>query len=291
MKVSIVIPVYNGEKTIARCLDSITRQRGVDQEVIVIDGDSTDGTLRILDRYKDSIAYLESSPDDGQSHAINKGLRAATGDILCWLCCDDTFADRALPKVVQAFQSRRDVDVVSGACMRVFENGQEMLRQVGPKSWQRVPYNNEFDQPAMFWSRRLYERVGDVDESLKLAMDWDYWNRFKREMRDCALLESVLAYYYFSETNKTSMNPDGHLKETQKVVAKYCPFGGLTEKLYSYLYNNFDLKGFYDKEYQLSESDKNLFYQYLRFAKSLFGNDIVDMYNWNWISKMERAKA
>lgn len=288
MKISIIIPVYRGQKTIARCLDSIMAQSGVVKEIIVIDGGSTDGTLNILDSYKNSISYLESKPDRGQSHAINKGLRRATGDILCWLCCDDTFADGALLKAVEAFESGAEVDVVSGACIRVFGDGSQTLREVGPKSWERVPYNNEFDQPAMFWSRRLYDCVGGVDESLKLAMDWDYWNRFKLKMRGHVLLNSVLAYYFFSDTNKTSLNPQGHLKETRKIVAKYCPYGGITEKLYSCLYQNFDLKGYYDDENQVTQDEVSRFHQFLGLSKDIFGKDIVNMYNWNWISKMSR---
>ena len=108
-------------------------------------------------------------------------------------------------------------------------------------------------------------------------------------MRGHVLLNSVLAYYFFSDTNKTSLNPQGHLKETREIVAKYCPYGGITEKLYSCLYQTFDLKGYYDNDSNISKEEANSFYQFLDLSKNIFGDDIVNMYNWNWISRMDRG--
>jgi glycosyltransferase involved in cell wall biosynthesis len=272
-----------------RCLDSIALQGGVNREVLVIDGGSSDATLTIAQEYGDLVQVLVSEPDRGQSHAINKGLDLASGEVLCWLCCDDAYRPGALQEVMQAFGGNERLDVFSGACRRIFPGVGEDIRRVNEKSWARVAYNNEFDQPSMFWSRWTYEQIGGVSEQLHLAMDWDYWNRIRLVMREFSTSDSILSDYYFSDTNKTSLDPSGHLKETRKVVSTYCPYNGLTETLYSNLYSSFDLKGCYDKGGKVPKNLREKHHAYLDFAKTLFDSDLVDMYNWNWISKMERG--
>lgn len=289
MKVSIIVPVFNGVETIRRCLESIASQVGVEREVLVIDGGSRDGTAEVVGEYAGLVSAFVSEPDRGQSHAINKGLAQASGDILCWLCCDDEFTGDALARVVREFRAAADVDVVSGACRRSFPGGGEYVRRIGDKSWDRVGYNNEFDQPAMFWSRAIYARVGGIDETYHLAMDWEYWNRLKAAKRSHRAVDEVLANYHFSAANKTSGNPAGHLAESRRVVAAYGPYAGQTERLYSRLYEEFDLRGCYDADGKVPRSLREEHHAYIRFAKTLFDDDVVNMYNWNWISRMSRG--
>ncbi len=289
MKISVVVPVFDGAKTIGRCLESIALQAEVKPEVIVIDGGSSDETVSIVEKYGHLVKVLQSEPDRGQSHAINKGLELATGDILCWLCCDDEFTPNALAKIVQKFGEDKKVDVVSGACRRLFPDGKTDLRAVSPDSWKRVGYHNEFDQPGMFWSRRAFEQAGGVDESFHLAMDWDYWNRLKSVMRQYRIADEILANYHFSHHNKTSNDPAAHLAETRRIVASYGPYDGQTERLYSHLYTRYDLNGCYDSDRKPRRALRKEHHAYLSFAETIFDEDVVRMYNWNWISRMARG--
>ena len=288
-KISIVIPVLNSEDTIDRCLSSIRSQENLDLEVIVVDGLSSDKTIDIIEnKYLNIVDHLISEADFGQSDAINKGFSYATGNILCWLCADDEFTSHALEEVAHAFAADPDLQVFSGACRRVLKSGKACTRYVSEDSWKRLGYNNEFDQPSMFWSRSVYECIGGVDLNLKVAMDWDYWNKMKIMKVNFLTTTNILSNYYFSEANKTSLNPELHLKETRQIVSKYAPNGDLVLKLYDHLFANFDMKGCYDSTAKIPDDLKKVHHQYLKFAETVFGEDIVNHYNWNWISKMMR---
>ena len=93
MKVSVITAVYNGVHTIEECIKSIMNQTYKDIEHIIIDGRSIDGTLEVIERYKDKIAKVISEPDNGIYDAINKGIGLAIGDVIGVLHSDDFYAD------------------------------------------------------------------------------------------------------------------------------------------------------------------------------------------------------
>src|SRR5947209_16324776 len=93
LKISIVTVVYNAQNTIDRCLESVLRQKFTNIQHIVIDGGSTDDTLRIIDKYRDKLSLVISEPDKGIYDAMNKGINLANGDIIGTLNADDYLAD------------------------------------------------------------------------------------------------------------------------------------------------------------------------------------------------------
>ena len=114
-KISIVTASYNQGKYIEDTVLSVLLQNYPNTEHIVIDAVSTDNTSEVLERYKDRLAKVVIEPDNGQSNAINKGMRLATGDILTWLNSDDMLAPGALAAVAMAFD-RSQADIVAGLC-------------------------------------------------------------------------------------------------------------------------------------------------------------------------------
>ena len=103
-KISLITVTRNAESTIKRCIESVLSQDYANVEYIVIDGQSTDGTLSIINSYRHGIAYSVSEPDKGIYDAMNKGIKIATGDIVGLLNADDCFADtRVLSEVAEAF--------------------------------------------------------------------------------------------------------------------------------------------------------------------------------------------
>src|SRR5712664_2527432 len=87
--ISVVVFARNAVATIGRTLDSVCSQRNRRIELIVLDGGSTDGTVEVIQKYRDRIAQLRSGPDGGPTNAINEGVRRATGDVICLLPADD----------------------------------------------------------------------------------------------------------------------------------------------------------------------------------------------------------
>jgi glycosyltransferase involved in cell wall biosynthesis len=174
---SIVVPSFQQGAFLERTLRSILDQRDADVEIIVQDGGSTDQSVEILERYTDRVQW-ESKTDGGQTAAINKGLRKATGEFVCYLNSDDVLSAGALGRVRDYFVAHPTVQVVYG--LADFIDGQD--RVIAPFPVQDWDYNrllqtNYICQPACFWRHAVIERFGLLDEGLHFTMDYEYWLR------------------------------------------------------------------------------------------------------------------
>jgi glycosyltransferase involved in cell wall biosynthesis len=175
--ISVVTPTLNQASTLERTIRSVLEQ-GTAVEYIVVDGGSTDGTVEILQRYADSLAWWVSEPDEGQSHAINKGLRRATGDIVAYINSDDYYTHDALARVAETFAKKPSAEWVVGACRYLHPDGSLDTIWVpalpaGPRAlWVRdywyVP------QASSFWRRSCVARAGGLREDLHFAMDMEF---------------------------------------------------------------------------------------------------------------------
>ena len=117
-KISIVTPSFNHGEYIEETIRSVIMQGYPNLEYIVIDGASTDNTLKILERYKSDLSVCISEPDEGQTNALNKGFKCATGDILAWLNSDDQYLPNTLFQVAESFDIH-SCDVVVGGCQLI----------------------------------------------------------------------------------------------------------------------------------------------------------------------------
>ncbi len=145
---------------------------------IVIDGGSHDNTLDLLRKSPD-LEWISES-DAGQTDAINKGLARATGEVVSYLCADDLLESDALRVVGEAFAARPEVDVVYGDGY-FLECGWKRRKTAGPFSVERLRKGNFLIQPAVFWRRRVLERFGPLDSSLRYCMDHEFWLRIGAE--------------------------------------------------------------------------------------------------------------
>ncbi len=182
---TIVMPTLNQAAYIERALDSILSQtRDFPLECIVVDGGSTDRTLDILTGYGDSIRWM-SKPDNGQSHALNRGLTLATGTVVGWLNSDDTYEPGALQLVVDVFRAEPAAHWVYGKVRIIDENGREIRHWITAYknmrmrrfSYAKLLRENWISQMGVFWRRSASEEVGPFDEELHLTMDYDFWLR------------------------------------------------------------------------------------------------------------------
>jgi glycosyltransferase involved in cell wall biosynthesis len=180
--VSIVTPTLNQGGFIEATIRSIRGQTYDHYEHIVVDGGSTDGTLDILARLDGTypMRWL-SEPDRGMYDAVNKGMRLATGDILCYLNSDDLFFPWTLETVVEAFAAHPEADFLFGDALGLSPDGREDIRFQPTFRWGFLLYASSFVQPTVFWRRSVAEEVGDFDASMRLAGDLDYWLRMGQE--------------------------------------------------------------------------------------------------------------
>ncbi|MCF8256663.1 MAG: glycosyltransferase [Flavobacteriales bacterium] len=174
---TIITPVLNGAAQISDCILSVAQQ-GVDVQHIVMDGGSADGTQDIIAQHAHLISYWESKADEGQSHAINKGLAMADGRIMNWLNADDTLCPDALLKVAERMDDA--TDVVAGRCAHVHLTGETVT--VGGTllfpTLERTLGRYSMGQPSHFYRTSVVKDLGGLNPALHYAMDLELWFRY-----------------------------------------------------------------------------------------------------------------
>ncbi len=179
MKISVITATYNAQASVAEALESVLSQSHPDVELIVIDGDSKDFTMRVLERY--AINQLVSEPDNGIYDALNKGIKRATGDVVGFLHADDLFACiDVLANVAKAFENP-EVDAVYGDLEYVSkENTKRVVRvwDSGIFSLKKLKRGWMPPHPTLYLRRAWYERLGAFDTQYRIAADYDFMLRF-----------------------------------------------------------------------------------------------------------------
>lgn len=183
--VSIITPSYNQGYFIQETINSVLQQDYRQIEHIVVDGGSTDQTLTILqsNAQADERLHFVSEPDRGQSHAINKALAMAKGEIVGWLNSDDTYLPGAISKAVQAFQAHPEWGMLHGQCYIVNGNSQIMTPFYSEQATDFSKLANRVGicQPAAFLRKNVFDQVGGVDENLHFCMDYELWMRVAKQ--------------------------------------------------------------------------------------------------------------
>lgn len=178
-RVSIVTPSYNQAQFLEETILSVLNQDYPNIEYIVIDAGSTDGSVEIIRTYADRLAYWVSEKDDGQAHAIDKGWRRATGDIVAYLNSDDIYYPGAVRQAVDALIAHPDAGFVYSDAWLIDERGRQIRQLFGsPFEIRRMLTMGVFvSQPTTFIRRRALDTVGLLDERLHMVMDFDLWLR------------------------------------------------------------------------------------------------------------------
>jgi glycosyltransferase involved in cell wall biosynthesis len=231
-RISIVTPSFNQGDFIERTLRSVLAQEGeFELEYLVFDAGSTDGTRAILERYADRLRYVVE-PDTGQSNAINKGLRAATGDVVAWLNSDDLLLPGALDRVARAFRERPDLVWLHGRCEIVDEEERPLRRWLSAyKDYRCRRYTrgallleNFISQMTVFWRRSALDRTGYLDESLRYAFDYDLWLRLA-SLQDPLFVDEKLAAFRWYVHSKSGAEFERQFAEDEMVLRRYVPPG------------------------------------------------------------------
>ncbi|MEN6434778.1 MAG: glycosyltransferase family 2 protein [Anaerolineaceae bacterium] len=178
-KVSIITPSYNQAPFLEDTIRSILDQDYPNLEYIIIDGGSTDGSIEIIKKYADRLAFWISEPDQGQTDAINKGFSHATGEIFAWLNSDDTYEPGAVRKALEALQKHPEVSMVYGEANFINNTGKVIGKfPAAQTDYQKL--RNGFvhiPQQASFFRAKYYQKVAPLDTSFYFAMDYDLWVR------------------------------------------------------------------------------------------------------------------
>lgn len=179
-QISIVTPTYNQGSFIEETILSVKKQNYPNCEHVVIDGNSTDDTISILQRYP-HLTWV-SEPDRGQSHALNKGLGRAGGDIIGWLNSDDLYMSHTLHTVAKVFAENPEIDIVYGDLLLIDVNGYVLkYRREIQFDFNIALYGVcDIGQPELFFRKRVLDKAGLLDESFHMMMDREWWLRMAK---------------------------------------------------------------------------------------------------------------
>jgi len=191
---SVVTVVYNNVADIERTMLSVLNQTYPAIEYIVIDGKSTDGTLHIIERYKDKLAKLISEKDNGIYDAMNKGIAAATGDYIIFMNSGDEFYVN--DTVARVFASAEDADIYYGETEMMDEKGNNLgrRRHAAPEkfTWKDFKYGMSISHQAIYIKRSLIE---PYDPKYQLSADIDWILRAAKKAKKIVNVHAYVARY------------------------------------------------------------------------------------------------
>jgi|LakMenEpi03Aug12_release.lakeMendotaPanAssembly.Ray.scaffolds.fasta_scaffold345551_2 glycosyltransferase involved in cell wall biosynthesis len=186
MKVSVITVCFNSESTIARCMQSIRNQSYLDIEHVVVDGASTDQTTHIVKQYLLDQSQFVSEPDQGIYDAMNKGLKRATGDIICFLNADDCYHDvQIISEVVDKFKASSLDILITDVVYFKASNPDKIVRRYRSNQFLKYGFAMGYQpaHPGLFLSKRVVDETGLFDPGYRIAGDLDYEIRVFADQR------------------------------------------------------------------------------------------------------------
>lgn len=196
-KISVITISCNSEKTIEKTFVSILAQTYRPLEYVLVDGDSKDGTISLIEKYIPRFKLegievnFKSEPDNGISDAFNKGIERATGSIIGIINSDDRLERDALINIISAFDE--SIDVVCGDCMWIDEhNGLKYVRK-SCMELEKLKYEMVLMHPTCFVRKTAYKKYGVFDLNLRFAMDKDLMARFYRQGAKFKYVPNIIA--------------------------------------------------------------------------------------------------
>lgn len=219
-KISIITPSYNQGQFIEQTIDSVLSQGYPNLEYIIIDGGSTDNSTEIIRKYEKHLHFWSSEKDNGQSDAINKGLKMVNGEIINWLNSDDYYEPNALNTVAKYFEDDK-VLVVAGKS-NIWKHNKIILQSPGTDIYDSLEKTigiARIDQPETFFSRKAIDSMGLLNQHLQYVMDKEWWIRYLLiyGLGNIKKIDDLLVNFRIHEHSKTNNSQDAFMQEAWNV--------------------------------------------------------------------------
>ena len=219
-RISIVTPNLNKVKYLENTILSVLSQNYPNLEYIIIDGGSTDGSVDIIKKYADKLAYWVSEPDNGMYDAIRKGFEHSTGGIMAWIGSDDMYHAHSFYTVAEIFSKWPEISWLVGAGTHYDATG-KTVRTARSRYFNHLDFLTHrykwIQQESTFWRRSIYEKVGVINEAFKLAGDFDLWMRFSRYEK-MYITDALIGGFRISD-NQLSKDKERYCKEADAIIA------------------------------------------------------------------------
>lgn len=234
--ITIVTPSFNQGQFIEQTINSVLLQEGdFFIDYIIADGGSTDNSVEIIKKYDELLKTKKypikckgikyrwwSRPDKGQSHAINQGFKIAEGDILAWINSDDYYEPGTFEFVVKKFQENPDVDLIYGDGYIINESlNKKNISINGSASLEKLLKGKCYIfQPSTFFSKRVLNKIGLLDENLHYAMDYDLWIRIFKNGKTL-YVPKILSNFRIWKKSKSGSQQKKFLSDRKKIFKKH----------------------------------------------------------------------
>lgn len=232
MKISIIIPSYNLEQYIKRTIDSVLDQDYENKELIVIDGGSKDQTVEILKSYGDKIFWI-SEKDNGQSDAINKGFKIATGDIVAWINADDYYEPNIFQKVADEFLNNLEsTSIVYGNCnSNSLDKTKVNIPPNDVTAKKLINFGNLLYQPSTFYNLETVRKVGYLDENLEYWMEYDLYIKLLKE-NPGRYVDLIISNFTVRDDQKSDLKNLSKMDKELLKISKKHGGGTIFSKIY-----------------------------------------------------------
>jgi len=222
-KLSIITICYNEQKYIRTTCKRIVSQSFQDFEWIVVDGGSTDGTLDILEIYKDRMNIFISEKDNGSISAVNKGIQKAKGEYVLQIHGGDYLSsDDVLEKVQQYLYLNKDI--LYGDCGIITEEGIPTSKFIAPPSEDIGEYffcQNNICTPSTFIRKELFQLYGLYDEQYKVVTDWEKWIVFNKNSVSFYKIPEMITCFRLGGISNSPKYRSQHMEERGIVLKKH----------------------------------------------------------------------
>ncbi len=223
-KISVVIPSFNQGSFIEETILSIINQKYPNLELIIIDALSKDNTLEIVKKYFDEINYFVSEKDNGQSHALNKGFKIASGEICSYLNSDDIYIDDILWKIAEQYKNSKFkwiyTDVLFGDSI---ENSEYFERRIS--SFEEFCAIQTIAQQGVFWENNILRKPW-FDDNLSYVMDHKFFINLYKNFGKPNYLNITGAFFRIHKNSKTTKFEKILFKERRKIGLEYAYLSG-----------------------------------------------------------------
>lgn len=219
-RITVVTPSFNQAKYLERTIRSVLDQGYPNLEYIIVDGGSTDGSVDIIRRYADHLTWWVSEPDHGQTDAINKGLRRATGEWVAWQNSDDIYYPGAFHDLAAASAKHPQAGLIIGDMMLIDEHDHPLrdIRYVKPSYKALLAEGMLLANQAAFWRRSLQEKVGLLDEGYHCSFDYEWFLRLAQHAEGAHVARNWGALRLHGET-KASLLTQRFQDENRQILA------------------------------------------------------------------------
>lgn len=219
-RITVITPSYQQAGFLEQTIRSVLDQGYPNLEYLVVDGRSTDGSVEIIERYADRLAWWCSEADDGQADAINKGLRRATGEIVGWLNSDDLLLPGSLARIAAAYEDPA-VQATCGWDIAIDHRGRAVSKRVFPQPTADVLTRRSLiPQDAVYWRRSVTEQIGLLDPGLHYRLDMEYWVRMVEHGVVPRLIPAFLSAFRLQPDQKNQTMADAGDTELAQILQR-----------------------------------------------------------------------